>query len=656
MPKIARVIFPLSIQGLLSYLIPAGFPQDWTPRQYKGQWVSAPIGKKQYWGVVHSVVDSADPSERTAADGDITLRELTALHPVVPPLSPVQLQMLDFLSEYYLCTPGQALGAFHPKALLKHYGSLKEDFVSLADGYDTPRLQALLDSLKNAPRQIEIVETLIENRGQALASKELVQDSPKLREALRRCLKKGMVKIEQDFNPRIKLREPDFEACPGLLDEASACRLHTEDKPCLLHSSDPLPYFLSALRQNYIRKRSSLLLVPHPSHIEKYRDVLKKIFRDRLLVLGPSTTERYRAEISYKLRQNRSWVVLGLRPALFFPYSDLGLIIIADEEDSLYKQNDTAPRYHGRDTALYAARLYRAEVILQSACPSLESLYNASTGLFTAKAAQKPWPVLQTGHLQYIDLSREVKPPASLQPAPGRVLAGMEHALRNKKEVRLLCPSQDSIDRFLRPWFKVHWDKECLSYLHIDTYNRAAYEITAETALVVCLQNDRLLERNGFRSVEKAGQLMARCLSPMSGLNRCIVLGEKLSHPFYAALKQQLPPSFFETQIAERQQFFYPPFCRLVGLGFKHKTESKAREFAGEFCERLRQQLREAAVLGPYKTESGPAEGHYFIYRALIKLPKNHYLGTYKALIAQALSQFQKQNPSCRLVPNVDPV
>lgn len=125
--------------------------------------------------------------------------------------------------------------------------------------------------------------------------------------------------------------------------------------------------------------RNVLYLIPEIAVSRQLEDRLGKVFGSALLVFHSGKTAARRAEIAAKVR-NRRYIVLGTRSALFLPHENLGLVIVDEEHDTSYKQSDPAPRYNGRDTALMLARIHGADAVLGSATPSLESIYNCTSG------------------------------------------------------------------------------------------------------------------------------------------------------------------------------------------------------------------------------------------------------------------------------------
>ena len=139
--------------------------------------------------------------------------------------------------------------------------------------------------------------------------------------------------------------------------------------------------YLKLARETLEAGRSVLYLVPEIALSRQLEERIRSVFPDVLLFHSAVSPVRKR-EIAAILRKGRPAIVLGTRSALFLPHHDLGLIVVDEEHDTSYKQDAPAPRYNGRDTAIMLAGIHGAQVVLGSATPSLESLYNAENGRF----------------------------------------------------------------------------------------------------------------------------------------------------------------------------------------------------------------------------------------------------------------------------------
>jgi len=153
-----------------------------------------------------------------------------------------------------------------------------------------------------------------------------------------------------------------------------------------------------------------LFMVPEIAISRHLNERLSRFFGERLLVYHSGQTSAAKREVYKALKAGeKNFIVLGLRSSVFLPFNSLDLIIIDEEHDSSYKQEDPAPRYNGRDSALMLARLHSAGVVLGSATPSLDSIYNAFTGRYKLIDLKEKYYPSEEPVVEIIDTLKEEK-------------------------------------------------------------------------------------------------------------------------------------------------------------------------------------------------------------------------------------------------------
>jgi len=153
------------------------------------------------------------------------------------------------------------------------------------------------------------------------------------------------------------------------------------------------------MRQVLEQGKSSILLVPEIGLTPAVAADLHQVFGDEVAILHSALTDAERAEQWHRIKRGEARVVVGTRSAVFAPVGDLALIIVDEEQDSSYKQEET-PRYHARDVAVMRAKMAGAVVVLGSATPSLESYYNAKKNKYVLlelpdRVEQRPLPEVE---------------------------------------------------------------------------------------------------------------------------------------------------------------------------------------------------------------------------------------------------------------------
>ncbi len=174
-------------------------------------------------------------------------------------------------------------------------------------------------------------------------------------------------------------------------DRASHCHRRKNAKPILLHGvtgSGKTEIYLQAIRETLKRNRTAIVLVPEisltPQTVERFKSRFAES-QDDVAVLHSHLSEGERHDEWHKVHSGRARIVIGARSAVFAPLKNLGLIVVDEEHETSYKQEE-APRYHARDVAVVRAKIEKAVVLLGSATPSLESYHNTLTKKYRARS------------------------------------------------------------------------------------------------------------------------------------------------------------------------------------------------------------------------------------------------------------------------------
>lgn len=158
------------------------------------------------------------------------------------------------------------------------------------------------------------------------------------------------------------------------------------------------------------RGENVLIMVPEVALSSQLSQRLSKIFGDDLLVYHSKQSSAVRRDIYNRVKASSNpYILLGLRSSVFLPFSNLGIIIVDEEHDSSYKQSEPAPRYNGRDSALILSKIHSSAVVLGSATPSLESIYNSYTGRYSLVELNEKFYSDHTPSIEIIDTIREQK-------------------------------------------------------------------------------------------------------------------------------------------------------------------------------------------------------------------------------------------------------
>ena len=170
--------------------------------------------------------------------------------------------------------------------------------------------------------------------------------------------------------------------------------------------------------------RQALYLVPEIALTTQLTQRLQRVFGDKLLIYHSKFSDNERVDIWKRLlRSNEPCVVIGVRSAVFLPYSALGLVIVDEEHDTSYKQQDPAPRYNGRNVAIVLAQMHGAKTLLGSATPAIESYYNASQGKYGLVSLLSRYENIKLPQVEIVDTCEARKKKEMNGTFSGRLIA-----------------------------------------------------------------------------------------------------------------------------------------------------------------------------------------------------------------------------------------
>ncbi len=369
---VVGVAVAANVWGDFDYLWPAESPP---PRV--GARVRVPFGRGNR-KTLGFVVDAA------RAPGRHELKTVSEVIEAEPQLDESLWQLGEWIARYYLAPLGAVLAAMVPAAVGRHAPPAESVVRLLAEPHDWPRALG--------PRQRQILDELYEARKQGiepLAMESLLARGRGSRDTVRRLARRGLVALKQRPQTLETLSEA-VEADPFELNEdqqgvfeAVKRRLGGPFGVMLLHgvtASGKTEIYLRAIREVIAAGRQAILLVPE---IALATQTVERLARrlPRVAVLHSALSGAQRAFYYQQIRDGQATTVIGPRSAVFAPARRLGLIIVDEEHEGSYKQ-DNVPRYHARDVAIKRGAIEAVPVLLGSATPSLESFRNAQRGRY----------------------------------------------------------------------------------------------------------------------------------------------------------------------------------------------------------------------------------------------------------------------------------
>ncbi len=374
---IAKVVVDLALDREFDYRIPPAL----TDAVRVGSRVAVPFGRTRTQGYVVGLADSSPHAK---------LKEIAEVVGKKPLLSDKILELTRWMARYYCCRVEQAVRCALPEVVRKAQISWKErQFVKL--GTVSPKDLAVL--AKRAKAQARIIEALRANTEGMFVARLLEQTNASA-DAVKKLAAKGYIEVSDRTEERDPFGGEVFlptEPLPLTAEQQLAldlCRaaIDNMEKPILIRGvtgSGKTEVYLQAIEHTLRQGKDSIVLVPEisltPQTVERFR---ARFPHQQITVLHSHLSEGERHDQWHKVRDGQSHIVIGARSAVFAPVQALGLIVVDEEHENTYKQED-APRYNARDIAVMRAKLEGAAVVLGSATPSLESFYNARCGRYS---------------------------------------------------------------------------------------------------------------------------------------------------------------------------------------------------------------------------------------------------------------------------------
>lgn len=447
----ADIILPLPLDSLFTYSV----PDSLAGRVGQGIRVLVPFGKsKAYVGLVVRTHDTKP---------DFKVKDISTVMDDAPVVNSVQLGLWRWMADYYLSSVGDVMNAALPSGLKNEdgYTAKTETYVSLAPEYHSERaIHVALDVLKRADAQRKVFLKFLELShwdtisGDACAEPvaevsrdELLNESHGTSAAFRNLVvRKFLNTYEREIGRLNNAGEPHPELIKPL-NEAQQTAYNNivfsflKKNVVLLHgvtSSGKTEIYIHLISQAIERRQQVLYLLPEIALTVQIRQRLQRVFGNRLGIYHSKYSDAERVEIWQKQLSAAPYdVILGARSAVLLPFTNLGLVIIDEEHETSFKQQDPAPRYHARSVAIMLARKFGAKVLLGSATPSLESWNNARTGKFGLVGLTQRYNDIQLPEIEVVDIKDLQRRKMMNGPFSPRLLAAVRTALDNGEQAIL---------------------------------------------------------------------------------------------------------------------------------------------------------------------------------------------------------------------------
>ena len=744
------VILPLPLDGVFTYSVPTSEEG----RVKVGLRVLVPLGRiKTYVGIISNIHNQSPEGYQT--------KDILQVIDSDPILLDSQLRLWQWIADYYMSPIGEVYKAALPSGLKAEdgYKPKTELYIRLTPPFRQEQaLHVALNMLQRAGKQLKcFVDYLAlsgwdQGEGEELTRDELLNQDHSL-PTINALVKRGMLETYEKEVGRLNHgMEPHPEnikpLSPAQQDAFNQIQFSFLKKNVtLLHgvtSSGKTEIYIHLIQQALEQKKQVLYLLPEIALTVQMMDRLRRVFGSRLGIYHSKYSDAERVEIWQKqLSRNPYDVILGARSAVFLPFQQLGLVIIDEEHETSYKQQDPAPRYHARSVAIMLAQMFGAKTLLGTATPSLETYHNTKTGKYGLVELFQRYKGIELPEVQIVDIKDLQHRKMMNGPFSPILLNKVREALERGEQAILFqnrrgyapmieckqcgwvphcqhcdvsltfhrnlnqltchycgytyqvpteCPNCGCTQLQTRGYGTEKIEAEVrdifpearIARMDLDTtrsrqaYERIIYEFASgctnlligtqmiskgldfdKVSVVGILNADTMLNYPDFRAYEHAFTMMSQVSgrAGRKGKRGLVILQTKSPDlPLIHQVVQNDYAGFYRSLIAERQQFHYPPYFRLVYVYLKHRHEKLVETAGIEMASRLRQWFG-ARVLGPDKPAVAKVKS-LAIRKLVLKFEQGLNMTDARKYLALAQQQMlqDKRYHSLQIYFDVDPL
>ena len=449
--KYVDVILPLPLDGTFTYSVPDGMEGKVVP----GVRLLVPLGKSKKYIAMATRLHDDKPA--------FSCKPVEAVLDNTPSLLPQQMRLWQWIGYYYMAPLGDVYNAAMPGGLksTEKFKPKMELYVELASTYRSEQaLHVALNLVQRALKQAKTLTTFLTlshwdsldgdtpREGiKKVTKEELMNESHCTDAVVKALINRGILvtykleigRLNTNGESHLDLIKPlslaQQDAYNGIL-----MQMMKKDV-VLLHgvtSSGKTEIYIHLIRKAIEEHKQVLYLLPEIALTVQIMERLHRVFGDRLGIYHSKYSDAERVEIWQKQLSDHPYdVILGARSAVFLPFKNLGLVIIDEEHETSFKQQDPAPRYHARSAAIVLAKMYGAKTLLGTATPSMESYYNAQQGKYGLVELKTRYKGIQLPEIQVVDVKDLRRRKMMSGPFSPQLLAAVREALKNGQQAIL---------------------------------------------------------------------------------------------------------------------------------------------------------------------------------------------------------------------------
>ncbi len=467
--RYVEVILPLPLEGTFTYVVPDALLDKVVPCVR----LLVPFGKTKTYIGICDTYPSDHPNNNDDNDG-IKYKAILAILDDGPVLLPQQLQLWHWIANYYMSPIGDVYKAALPSGLKGEdtYKPHTEEYICLGKQFrGEQELHIALDGLARATKQQKVLMSYLELSGIAnvpeLVSTDVTQTNNKQHNQLRAVSKDELRNtthcslaiinsliekgILQTYRKEVSRLNNGYDKLqPNAIHALNDAQTIAYDKillqmmahnVTLLHgvtSSGKTEIYIHLIFKALQEHKQVLYLLPEIALTVQITNRLRCVFGNKLGIYHSRYNDEERVEIWQKQLSNEPYeVILGARSAVFLPFQRLGLVIIDEEHENSFKQQDPAPRYHARSVAIVLAQMYGAKTLLGTATPSIESYRNAQLGKYGLVTLSQRYKDIQLPTIEVVDIKDLRRRKLMSGPFSPRLIAAVRDALQRGEQAIL---------------------------------------------------------------------------------------------------------------------------------------------------------------------------------------------------------------------------
>ena len=430
------VILPLPLEGLFTY----GVSDELAAQVQAGVRVVVPFNKSKRYTAIAVRLHDEKP--------DFDTKNVIEILDDQPIILPEQLRLWQWISDYYMAPLGEVMNAALPAGLKNEdgYQPKTETCIGLCEAYRSEQaLHLAFDMLHRAEKQQKVLAEFLsfDYENSDITRDELMNESHCTSAVLKALIDRKILytyerevgRLNHGGEPHPEQIKPLSEPQQKAFDEIQS--QFENKRVVLLHgvtSSGKTEIYIHLIQKALDEGRQVLYLLPEIALTVQMMERLRRVFGNRLGIYHSKYSDAERVEIWQKQLSDEPYdVILGARSAVFLPFQRLGLVIVDEEHETSFKQQDPAPRYHARSVAVMLA----APVLLGTATPSMESYYNAQMGKFGLVELKIRYQGIELPEIQVVDVKDLRRRKMMTGPFSPQLLTAMRAALDEQKQVIL---------------------------------------------------------------------------------------------------------------------------------------------------------------------------------------------------------------------------